>query len=90
MLLVSIITYHFFGKDMEVYLRNLFEKEEVQERVSMINEHRIFIGNILGDEPKLFYDNWIDPKSIKSMISNRGESPLFVSEVKNHKKRFGI
>lgn len=86
LLLVSIISYHFIGKDMKAYLRNLFEKEEVQERVSIINEHRKFIGNILGNKPKLFYDNWIDPKLLKPMISNRGESPLFVSEVKHHKK----
>ena len=40
------------------YLENLFKNEELSERLSIIYNHRDFTTNILGDNPKLFFDNW--------------------------------
>lgn len=86
-LIATIISNHFIviGKD-KAYLKNLFEKEEVHERVSMILEHRNFVLNILGEKPKLFFDNWIELNQDNKKISKRDNSSLFIPKEKKLKK----
>lgn len=85
-LIATIMSNHFTGKDIKAYLTNLYEKEEVQERVSMIHGHRMFVSNILGEKPKLFLDNWIESNESNKKESKRDNHSLFISEEKQHRK----
>lgn len=53
------------------YLENLFKKEELHERLSLIFEHRNFVVNVLGDEPKLFLNDWVEGKPLKEFPPRR-------------------
>lgn len=61
----NLIATNFIIKEPKEYLENLFKKEELHERLSIIFEHRNFVLNILGDKPKLFFSDWIEGKSFK-------------------------
>ena len=53
----------FFHIDhFETRIKDLFENEEVMERLSLISEHPKFVKNTLGNEPKLYYEDWIDER----------------------------
>ena len=79
-LTASIISNHFIGKDLLNTINELYEKEEVNERVSLIHNHRIFVTNLLGDNPKLFLENWFDAILGDTRVSKREKSTLFVPE----------
>ncbi len=58
-LLTHLCTYHFLLEDPKKYLEMLFKQEEVNERLSILLNHKIFLKNILGAEPKLTLSDWI-------------------------------
>ncbi len=53
-LTVHILIHNFSLKNPITHLENLFKNEELNERLSIILEHRNFSFDILGDKPKLF------------------------------------
>lgn len=53
------------------YLDNLFKNEEASERLSLILEHRNFTINVLGENPKLFLNDWIKTKTFKEYPMKR-------------------
>ncbi|PCH66677.1 MAG: hypothetical protein COC06_12415 [Bacteroidales bacterium] len=53
-----IISNNFFSNDILGHLDNLFKHEELHERLSFVFEHRNFAKNVLGDNPKLFFNEW--------------------------------
>ncbi len=57
---IDILGRNFLIDDFEQHFIKLFKKEAVHERLSLILGHRNSVLNILGDNPKLFFDNWID------------------------------
>jgi len=57
---IDILGRNFFMDDYEEHFTKLFQKEEVHERLSLILGHRNSIFNILGDNSKLFFDDWIN------------------------------
>lgn len=58
---VHILIHNFLtNKDPFKHIENLFENEELNERLSIIFEHRNFLYDILGDNPKLFLFDWAD------------------------------
>jgi hypothetical protein len=57
-LVAHILSRNFCLKGGKETLENLFKNEEVHERQSFVFEHRNFTMNILGDKPKLFFDDW--------------------------------
>jgi len=57
-LVTDILIKHFIAKDLEHFVSNLFEKEEINERLSLIIKHRDLSINLLGDKPKLFFNDW--------------------------------
>jgi hypothetical protein len=63
-----LLSKNFLIKKPKEFLENLFEKEELSERLSLIFEHRKFVVNILGDKPKLLFNDWIEDK-----LSNNDE-----------------
>jgi len=55
----DILGRNFLIDDFKEHFTKLFQKEEVYERLSLILGHRDSIFNILGDKPKVFFDDWI-------------------------------
>jgi len=54
----QVLANNFITNDIEQYLKHLYENEELNERLAFVYEHRNFSKNILGDNPKLFYEDW--------------------------------
>lgn len=49
---------NFIIKDkIEDYMSNLFNNEEVLERISMVYNHRIFFTNSVGNDSKMFFED---------------------------------
>lgn len=80
----QILARHFFINNTKEYLTNLFEKEELNERLSLIFEHKKFTINVLGENPKLFFRDWIKNKNIRTFPQKRA-NPLVL---KNDRTRF--
>jgi len=74
---INILDKNFLIKDVEKYFINLFEKEEVIERLSLIFHHRNNVINILGDKPKLFFDDWIKYYKANEYVMKRETSLSF-------------
>ena len=70
-----ILAANFFMEDPHKLLVNLFKNEELNERLTFIFEHRNFTLNVLGDVPKLFFDDWKNKSMIKEYPSKR-KSPI--------------
>lgn len=66
---------NFFIEEPLEYIKKLFEKEELNERLSLIFHHRNFTLNILGNNPKFTSRDWIKPATIKQYPLKR-ERPL--------------
>ncbi|WP_367867780.1 hypothetical protein [Pedobacter sp. WC2423] len=58
-LLTEIVGKNFFFKDVKSYFDQLFDKEEIRERLALIFEHRKFSNNVLGEKPQLFLSDRI-------------------------------
>ncbi|HAF27762.1 MAG TPA: hypothetical protein DCG75_01830 [Bacteroidales bacterium] len=57
-LVSRVLANNFITNDLEGYLENLYKNEELNERLIFVYEHRNFTINILGDNPKILFDNW--------------------------------
>lgn len=55
-----ILTRNFMSEDIKAHLENLFAKEEVNERLTLIWQHRKFSINVNGNEPKITLNDWIN------------------------------
>jgi hypothetical protein len=88
---VDLLRKNFFlaNKNIETYLENLFESEDLNERVSLIFNHRKLTLNTLGHDPKLFINDWIEKATITEYPIKRDTSVLFegleVEQVNNGK-----
>lgn len=58
-LLPQVLAGNYMFKDIKEFLDNLFKKDEVHERLSLILEHHNFLTNILTSNPKFFLQDWI-------------------------------
>ena len=86
--ITDVFARHFMANDFEAFVENLFKKEEVQERLSFIIEHRNFTINLLGDNPKLFFDDWVGYLKPDEYISKR-ETPIsYNTNIKKENKPF--
>ncbi|MCT4614459.1 MAG: hypothetical protein N4A49_06255 [Marinifilaceae bacterium] len=70
-----ILGTNFFINEPKELLERLFKDEEINERLSIIFEHRKFTINVLGDTPKLFYNSWKGNNRINTYLPKR-KSPL--------------
>lgn len=80
-----LLSKNFLIKKPKEFLENLFEKEELSERLSLVFEHRKFVINILGDKPKLLFNDWIKNKTLKEYPMKRKAPVSFKFEVKEDK-----
>ena len=75
-LIIQLCTYHFLPDDPKEYIKRLFEKEEINERLSILLNHKIFLKNILGENPKLTISDWITSHTKeKSMLREENFIP---------------
>ncbi|TYB32725.1 MAG: hypothetical protein FXF49_10035 [Flexistipes sinusarabici] len=87
-LVTDILVKHFIAKDIEHLVSSLFKKEEIHERLSLIIEHRNFMINLLGNDPKLFFYEWKKYANSKQYISKR-ETPIsYKYDIKEIEKDF--
>ena len=86
--ITDILVRHFIAKDIKQYVANLFKKEEIQERLSLIIEHRNFTFNLLGDTPKLFFDDWFRYLNPDKYISKRKTPITYTRDIKKVNKQF--
>ncbi len=78
-ILPQILGGHYMFKDIKEFLNNLFEKDEVHERLSIILEHHNFLTNILTSKPKFFLQDWIS-SNISEFNLLRTESPISINK----------
>lgn len=87
-LVTDILVKHFIAKDIDHFVSNLFEKEEVHERLSLIIEHRNFMINLLGNAPKLFFSDWKKYANSKQYIYKREIPISYNYDIKDIEKEF--
>lgn len=78
-LLPHVLVGNYIFKDVKQFLNNLFEKDEVHERLSIILEHHNFLTNILTNNPKFFLQDWITSKLSEYSLL-RTESPITIDK----------
>lgn len=66
-----ILATNFFLNNIEDHIENLFKNEKLTERLALIFEHRNFTINVLGSNPKLFFEDWNKRESIKQYPTKR-------------------
>lgn len=86
--ITDILVRHFVAKDIEHFISNLFKKEEINERLSLILEHRNFTINLLGEKPKLFFNDWRNYLKPKEYLSLRKIPISYNQNIKEIKKEF--
>lgn len=78
-ILPLILGGNYMFKNIKEFLNNLYEKDEVHERLSIILEHHNFLTNILTDNPKFFLQDWINSNTSEYNL-NRTESPISINK----------
>lgn len=78
-ILPQILGGNYMFKDIKEFLNDLFKKDEVHERLSIILEHHNFLTNILTPNPKFFLQDWITSQ-ISEYNLLRTESPITIDK----------
>jgi len=76
----KVLSKNFIFKNAEEYLGKLFKQDELHERQSLIIEHRTLLTNIIGENPKIFIEDWIKDNSIKKYVFKRSNNPIQIQE----------
>jgi hypothetical protein len=63
----------FHTENIKDYLDNLFRKEKLNERLSFIFNHKQLSIDIMGNEPKIFFDDW---KNEEFVYKNKRAEPI--------------
>jgi hypothetical protein len=74
-LLPQVIGGNYMFRDAKQFFENLYKKDEVNERLSIIVEHYNFITNVITNKPKLFLEDW-QTKEVTDYMLLRTESPI--------------
>lgn len=93
-LVSRILVKNFLIKDVEAYLTDLFKNQEVNERLSVLLNHKAFLSNVLGNSPRLTLEDWTNNELKHSIrenpfsINNHAKKNKDQIEKLNHKKDF--
>jgi hypothetical protein len=63
----------FYTEDIKDYVDSIFRMESVHERIVFTFNHKRLFANIIGDNPKVFFDDW---KNDKFFCKQRRLSPV--------------
>lgn len=86
-LVADTIGRNFLVDDYKKHFLKLFKKEEVHQRLALIFNHKDNMYNILGENPKLFFDDWIKYYKPNKYQFKREKELEFIHQ-KNDKKLF--
>ncbi|SMG19918.1 hypothetical protein [Sphingobacterium psychroaquaticum] len=78
----EVIGKNFAIQDYKEFFQKLYEKDEVNERLSTIFQHDIFLDNILTNSPKFFQKDWISERT-KEYPKVRTVNPIIIDEEVN-------
>lgn len=79
-LVATIFSKTFISKNnTQDFFKKIFKQEEVQERLSIAIQHKNTTINLLGNAPKLFFNDWLKAESPKRYISQR-KTPVLYSK----------
>lgn len=78
-LLPQVLVGNYMFKDVKEFLNNLFEQDEIHERLSLILEHHNFLTNILTINPKFFLQDWLTSQPTEYNLL-RTESPITIDK----------
>lgn len=84
----DIFVKNFMTKNPQEYITKLFKKEEIHERLSSILSHRDLILNLLGNKPKLFFDNWINYVKPQQYPIKRQKPIIYDYQDSNNQKKY--
>ena len=70
-LVSRILAKNFLIKDVEEFLTDLFENQEVSERLSVLLNHKAFLSNVLGDSPSLTLEDWTEVTHLKPSVRKK-------------------
>jgi hypothetical protein len=86
--ITDILIRHFVAKDIKQYVENLFKNEEIQQRLFLVVEHRNFTFNLLGNTPKLFFDDWLKYRNPNKYVSKREKLVSYIMDIKKVDKQY--
>src|SRR5690606_35799225 len=78
----EVIGKNFAIQDYREFFQKLYEKDEVNERLSTIFQHDIFLDSILTNRPKFFLKDWISEHT-KEYPRVRMVNPIIIDEEAN-------
>jgi hypothetical protein len=84
---IDLLMKCFIANDTINRIENLFKKEEIHERLSLILNHRNFTINILGEKSKLFFNEWLEYIKPKEYNNIRKTPILNLQSVKEENKK---
>ena len=70
-LVSRILARNFLIKDVEEFLTDLFKNQEVNERLSVLLNHKAFLSKVLGDSPRLRLEDWTSNSETKKSIRKK-------------------
>ncbi|MDT0294885.1 hypothetical protein ACFQ3R_00215 [Mesonia ostreae] len=82
-LISRILAKNFLINDVEDYLTDLFKNQEVNERLSVLINHKAFLSNVLGNSPRLTLKDWTDGKESKISIRKK---PFIINNLSKKNK----
>ncbi|KQO29078.1 hypothetical protein ASF10_22655 [Flavobacterium sp. Leaf82] len=83
-LLPHVISGNYMIKDYKEFFDRLFKKDEVHERLSVLLQHNNFLTNVLTNNPKFFFQDWITGQVSEYKIL-RTQSPITIDQVLENK-----
>jgi hypothetical protein len=78
----------FHTENINEYLDNLFRKEKLNERLSFIFNHKQLSTDIMGKDPKIFFDDWKDEESVYK--NKRAKPIIFHQNIDKMKKGIDV
>lgn len=87
-LITKVLSRNYLIYNIKEYLEELFKNQEVNERISVVLNHKTFLTNVLGSSPKLTFNDWISAES-KKMDFKRDQEfiPNFKIKVEDTKTK---
>ena len=84
----NVLARNFVFENYEQYFREIFDKEDLHERLSLIFEHRNFLVSIVGNNPNIFLNDWTAGKSFEEFTMKRDKPVSFaISKHENENKQ---
>lgn len=85
-LIPQLISRCYVLKDIGSFFEENYVKDEIQERLSIVLEHKGFLNNLLSSKPKFFLSDWKN-EDTKHYRLNRKSSPILIDNKENESNK---